>query len=469
MGRQSMLVLSLALAACHVPGSGGLSVAQTKTRWEGLPLQSAEMIGQALTLYPENWALVNETARVSLQPGEQIVSLSPVPSQVEARGATLQLPGTVSDRRYRHDLQTRERLMERYHGRTVSIVTATGSLSATLLMTDTGPVYRIGDRLTPDPGGRVVYPPLPDLALEPTLDWIVQAASAWTGTATASYLVNQLGWQNEYTLVTDARQTRGAWSQWAAINNQSGGRFADARITLIAGDVRRESRPPVPLDVGFRAYSEAAPAESFAARYQYRLPQRVTLERNSEVRHLLARADDVPIARTFHVTSVVPLHREPAPDLPRKAQIRLTIANTAEANLGKPLPRGKVTVYTPTPEGSQAVAGEPMIPDMPKGQAMILNLGEAFDVTAQRRQTRYETSEAGTTLGYAITLRNEQDQPVTVELSEQLPGDWTMRTHSHPFETPSATSIRFRPTIPAGGEVTVSYEVLIRTPRPPRG
>lgn len=460
-----VIMTSLALMACHAPGSSSVSIAQSSPRWEGLPLRAAETTAFGLTLYADDWALVSETARVSLTPGEQIVSLSPVAAQTEARGAYLQIPATVSDKRFRYDLQSRERLMERYHGRTVEIVSASGSIDATLLMTDSGPVYRIGDRLTPDPGGRVVYPPLPDLAVEPTLEWIVTLGAPWSGTATASYVVNRIGWQSEYTLMTDADQTRGDWSQWAALSNQSGGRFPDAQITLVAGDVRRESRPPVPMNGGFRAYAmDKAPAESFAARYQYRLPERITLERNSEPRLTLARAEGVPLTRSFLVSSAVNLYRDATPELPRKAQIRLTIPNTEAANLGKPLPAGKVTVYTPNRQGVQAVAGEPMIPDTPKRQPLILNLGEAFDVTAERKQTQYEVTDEGARLAYSITVRNQLDRAVTVDVSEHLPGDWTVLANSHPYDRPSASELRFRPSVPAGGEVVITYSARVRTP-----
>jgi hypothetical protein len=465
-----MLLASLALAACHVPGSGGMSIAQSSPRWEGLPFREAETTAYGLTLYANDWALVNETAQVRLEGGEQIVSLSPVAAQVEARGAYLQIPGMVSDKRFRHDLQSRERLMERYHGRLVEIVSATSSITATLLMTESGPVYRIGDRLTPDPGGRVVYPPLPDLALEPTLEWIVRMDAPWSGLATASYVVNRMGWESEYTLRTDADQTRGEWTQWAAIRNQSGGRFPNARVTLVAGDVRREFRPPIPMDHGgARAYAyEAAPAESYAARYQYRLPDPMTLERNSEPRITLAKADGVPLTRSFLITSSVNLYRTIEPELPRKAQVRLTIPNTEDANLGKPLPRGKVTVYTPNRQGEQAVAGEPLIPDTPKDQLILLNLGEAFDITAERKQTQYELTDAGARIGYSIVLRNQLDRAVTVDVTEHIQGDWVVLSHSHPYERLSASVLRFRPSVPAGGEVKLTYEVRVRTPDMPK-
>lgn len=467
-GLRPALLASLALAACHAPG-GGVSIAQTGTGWDGLPFRGAGTPAYSLTLYADGWGLVNESARLDLASGAQIVVFTPVAAQVEPRGAYLQVPGTVSDRRFRYDLQSRERLMERYHGREVEIVTATGSITATLLMTETGPVYRIGDRLTPDPGGRVVYPPLPDLAVEPRLEWIVRASAPWSGVATASYVVNRLGWQNEYTLRTDAEQTRGEWTQWAAIANQSGGRYPDAQVTLVAGDVRRDHVTPYPKAYGgMRAYAEVAPAEPFAARYQYRLPQPLTLERNSEPRVSLARADNVPLTRSFRITSVVNLYRDVEPELPRKAQIRLTIPNTEAANLGKPLPRGKVTVYTPNRQGVQAVAGEPTIPDTPRGQTVILELGEAFDVTAERRQTQFEVATDGTRVGYSITLRNQMDRAVTVEVTEQIPGDWTVLSNSHPFERVSASELRFRPTVPAGGTVTVTYVARVRTQAPPQ-
>ncbi|MNL41993.1 hypothetical protein D3C87_1644260 [compost metagenome] len=81
-------------------------------------------------------------------------------------------------------------------------------------------------------------------------------------------------------------------------------------------------------------------------------------------------------------------------------------------------------------------------------------------------QTDYRTTDTTQETSYRITLRNEQDAPVTVELIEQMSGDWTITSSSIPFEKVSSTQARFTPTIPAHGEVVVTYQASIKKERP---
>lgn len=440
------------------------------TPWDGLAMRDTPSTSAALalTLYTDNWAMVTDVRPISLQAGEQVARFKDVAAQTDGTGAYLQVPGTVTSRRFRYDLQNRDRLLSRYHGMQVEIFPqgATSSISATLFMTDTGPVYQIGDRLYTEAPGRVALPPWSGVATTPTLEWIVRMEAPWTGTATATYVVNQLGWQSEYTLVTDRDQTRGEWKQWAAISNRSGAEYRIAQITLVAGDVRRP-RAPIPLDMGgVRAYNEVAAPESYAARYLYRLPNPATIQRDAEERIALREAAGLTIERTYRVDSSIHLGRLPDPELPRKARIRLTIPNTTAAGLGEPLPKGKVTVYTPTRQGELAIAGEPPIPDTPVGQNLELDLGEAFHITSERTQTLYRLTDTAQEVGYRIALRNQQEVPVTVWVTEQLSGDWTITSSSHPYDRLSATQIRFRVQVPAQGSTEVTYQATIQRERP---
>lgn len=458
------------LSGCKGPG---LPWEVTALNWGGLPVQQAPHASAALalTLYGDSWTLVTDARPTTLNAGDQIIRFPGVPAQTDGRNAYLQVPARVDARRFRYDLKTRDKLLDQYHGSIVEIVPkdATGSMQATLLMTDSGPVYKIGDKIYTDPPGKVALPDRPDLATDPTMEWLASLSNAWSGVATASYVADQLGWQSEYTLVTDRLQTRGDWTHWAAITNRSGAAYKDARVTLVAGDVTRKEYPLPMMAGGARAYADTAQsvvAEPYASRYQYVLPEPLTLARGAEERLKLGERGGVSLTRVYRVESHVAFYRISEPELPQKARLRLIIKNTAASGLGLPIPRGKVAVYTPDTQGRLAIAGEPRIPDTPKEQDLILDLGEAFDVTAKRVQTDYRVTDDGQEVAYRITLRNQQDAPVTLELIEQMSGDWTITSSSIPFEKLSTTQAKFTPTVPAGGEMVVTYQAKIKKERP---
>ncbi len=459
-------------------GEGGLTRLPDATAWATLPLRAApaDAASLALTLYSDGWAMVSDSRPLTLAAGTQVARFAPVAVTTDARGALLEAPGTLVGTRFRYDAGSRDKLLERFDGKRVEIFSpeASQTLVGTLIAAPAGPLIKIGDRLYTEPPGKLILPGLGDLALQPTLDFLVAGKEAWSGTATASYLANQIGWTCEYTLTTDKLQSSGNLSQWAAMRNGSGATYRDAQITLVVGESQRGGHPPGPYPMrayapGTGAMAEHADvaAERFAVRYQYRLPERLTLGREAEPRVLLGGDRRVAIARTFRVEEGVAIYRMTEPELPVKARVRLTIENTEAAGLGIPLPVGRIAVFTPDARGKLQLAGEASIPDTPKDQKLLLDLGEAFDVTAKRTQTAFKEFPDAKELAYRIVLKNTSDAPVTVDVIENMPGDWSMLSQSHDFERISTSQIRFRPEVPAGGETVVTYAVRINEPKKP--
>ncbi|MBM3271308.1 MAG: DUF4139 domain-containing protein [Candidatus Sericytochromatia bacterium] len=437
------------LVACIAGGAGATSACgaqpasppgfpggEAAADWAHSPLLAAGATGSdvGLTLYSDGWGLVSDARPVTLVAGAQVARFEGVATTTDPRGALFEAPGTVAGVRFRNDAANRERLLDRFDGQRVEVFSAEASqtLAGILRMTPAGPLFQVGDRLYTEPPGTVILPGHGALAVRPALDFLVRAGHAWSGTATASYLAGQLGWSCEYTLTTDVRQGAGHLSQWAAMSNGSGLTYRDASVTLVAGATRRGGGFPPPMPMRTMApgmagaeAADVAP-ERFAVRYLFRLPQRMTLERDDQARVLLSGERAVPITRTFRLEEGVAPFRHPDPDLPAKARVRLTLENTEAGGLGIPLPAGRVTVYTPDARGRRQLAGESAIPDTPVDQRILLDMGEAFDVTARRTQTSFTEYPDAKEIGYRSQLRNQTDAAVTVEVYENIPGDWRL-------------------------------------------
>lgn len=463
---------------------GGPETGIKQGQWEDVALRPAEAATASirLTIYADGAALVTDERPLALEGGAQIASWPGVAATTDTRGALLDAPGATTVRqRFRYDPVARDKLLQRYHGKEVQLFSpeASQTITATLHVTPAGPLYKVGDKVYADPPGRLILPGLSDAALEPTLEFMVVAPAPWTGRATASYVARQMDWGSEYTLVTDGKQANGRFAHWAALTNKSGALYVDADVTLVAGGAGRRGPRPYPMMAEGRAYigggmPAAAPmpadvtAERFATRYQYHLPDRVTLERDAEDRLLLGSGIDVALNRSFRVEGGVAMHPEPQPELPSKARVRLTIENTKANKLGVPLPAGPITVFTPNKQGTNAIAGETGLPDTPDGQKLLLELGEAFDVTSKRTQTDYKEFPDAREVAYKFELKNKMDEDVTVDLIQHIPGDWTILEKSMDFEKTSASQIIFKPRVRAGGETIVTFRVRINEPQKPR-
>ena len=139
--------------------------------------------------------------------------------------------------------------------------------------------------------------------------------------------------------------------------------------------------------------------------------------------------------------------------------------NRENAKLGMPLPKGVVRVYKRDSAGNAQFVGEDAIEHTPKNETVRLKLGNAFDVTADKKQTDFRRRELNLRSyesAYEIVLRNAKSEAVTVSVREPVPGDWKMLEETHPHAKLAAGTAQWRISVPAGGSATLKYRVLTR-------
>jgi len=134
-----------------------------------------------------------------------------------------------------------------------------------------------------------------------------------------------------------------------------------------------------------------------------------------------------------------------------------------KAPLGKPLPAGVVRVYAKDSKGAAQFVGEDRIEHTAKNEKLKLRLGEAFDITAERKQTSYKRiADNVSESAWRIELRNAKDEPVTVKVQEPLPGDWEVTQESQKHSKESARVAAWNVTVPAGGSTVLEYAVRVK-------
>ena len=115
--------------------------------------------------------------------------------------------------------------------------------------------------------------------------------------------------------------------------------------------------------------------------------------------------------------------------------------------------------------GRPQLVGESSVGHTAAGQDLRLDAGTAFDLTARRLQTAYETRLEGkrtvAMATYAVTIANAKDSVVSVDVLEQRGGEWTVVSSSVAAEKVSSTITRFRVKVPARGETTLTYRVRV--------
>jgi hypothetical protein len=490
--------LAAVLAGTAVVGTAQQPAAAATIEERRSTLQDQQAV--AITIYSDDLALVKDARRVVLAHGANRVALRDVSARLRPETAQLRSlshPGSFDllEQNFDFDLLTPNKLLEKYVGQQVRLVKThptTGAETmepALVLAAGAGVVLKVGDRIetgangsfTSSSLGRIVFDTVPTtLRDRPTLVTEMNSRRAGTQDMELSYLTGGLSWRADYVAELNADDTQLDLNGWVTLNNTSGTRYANAKLQLVAGDVNRvrevmRSAKMARTDMAMAAPAPAAMAQESLFEYHlYTLGRTTTLADNQTKQVALLGATGVPISKELLLSGSDFYYRNRAGELGQKLKVAVNVHfdnrddNRNTARLGMPMPKGVVRVYKRDSAGNAQFVGEDRIDHTPKNETVRLHLGDAFDVTADKKQTEFRrreiTNKASDVMesAYEIVLRNAKAEAVSVLVREPVPGDWQMLEESHPHAKLAAGTAQWQLKVPAGGSTTLKYRVLVR-------
>jgi hypothetical protein len=476
----SMLALILGL----VTGSQALA-ADTKSGTPAADGRStpADQTSMSITIYNDNLGLVKDVRSIGLKSGVQNLWFEGVAGQIDATSVhirSLDAPNAlrVLEQNFEYDLISPEKLMEKYIGQPVEIVTThadggTETTKATLVGNQGGYVYQLENgKIAVNPPGHVVLPALPQgLISKPSLVWLLDSSKT-KQTVEASYLTGGMGWKADYVAVLAADDSKLDLSGWVTINNNSGTTYNDASLKLVAGNVNRVQPQAIVMSAdamhvrGGRELKEAQfQEESFFEYHLYTLERKATLKDNQTKQIELLSAEDAKTKKSFVVSPTQSYWFYQFTDIEKpKVGVYISVENSKQNQMGMPLPKGTVRVYKQDSKGALQFIGEDAIDHTPEDETIRVKMGEAFDVVAERVQTSFQVLSSGHLYrsAYKVTLRNHKDENITVSVVDLLGGDWTITQSSHKYDKETAQRIRFDVPVAAKGNAELTYTVEVR-------
>jgi len=251
------------------------------------------------------------------------------------------------------------------------------------------------------------------------------------------------------------------------LDNASGAAYPDATLQLVAGDVHLAPvarMAPQPMMMAAKAGVGEMREESFAEYHLYTLERTTTLKDRQQKQVALLQAEGVRVAKRYVVESPRWWFLQRIDKQKQDVRVDVEIANRADNRLGMAIPAGVVRLYQRDKRGTAQFVGEDRIDHTPKDEVVKVTMGNAFDVVAERRQTEYRRlADNLYEDAFEVTLRNHKESAVTVEVKEEVGGDWEMVSNSHPFEKLSAFGVAFSVPVPANGEAKLTYKVRVRS------
>ncbi|MBS1186782.1 MAG: hypothetical protein H6R04_800 [Burkholderiaceae bacterium] len=441
----------------------------------------------AVTIYNSDLALVKDQRKIALKGGTFDLAFRDVSALMRPETALLRsvsAPGKLSvvEQNFNFDLLTPQKMLEKYVGKTVTVVKTnphTGAETreqARVLAANNGVVLKIGNRIETGFPGRIVYGDVPsNLYDRPTLEMTLHNNGAQQQNVELSYLTGGLAWKADYVANLNADDSRLDLSGWVTLTNTSGATYRNAKLQLVAGDVNRVRET---MTAGApRLTMKAAPApstaiaqESLLEYHLYTLERPTTIAENQTKQVALLAATNVPVKKELLLRGSDYYYRSSYGDLGQKMKLGVFVEfeNKASGNLGLPLPKGVIRVYKRDGSGNAQFVGEDRIDHTPKNETIRLKLGDAFDVTADKKQTSFRKIDGDKKYNYTfesayqIVLKNAKKEDVTVTVQEPMPGDWKISDESHPHVKSASNTATWQIKVPAESRTTLTYTTTVR-------
>jgi hypothetical protein len=285
---------------------------------------------------------------------------------------------------------------------------------------------------------------------------VIEHGSRGAVAADLSYLTAGLSWSAEHVLVKRGER-EGTWSANVTVQNTTGRDFVDADLRLVAGEPQRAGEPAPLVQRAFAMSAKAAPGadlseQVFSEYHLYTLDRPATLrDRETQSLSMLEPRAVKLSPRYFYRAGAAGVMSQ------------IEIMNEKEAGLGVPLPGGRVRIYEADASGAFQLAGESSLRHTAAGEKLTLDVGQAFDLAAERRQTsEHRISDHEREYSIEVVLRNHKPQDVAIVVEEPLRGDSEVIAKTHEFVRKDSNTLQFTVPVPAGKEVKLGYTARVR-------
>jgi hypothetical protein len=338
----------------------------------------------------------------------------------------------------------------------------------------------VGGKLQFSLPGQPIFPALSDdTILKPAFDWILYSAQPARFDAELSYVSGGMSWSSDYNIVAPETGDTLELMGWVTLDNQSGKQFDHAHIKLMAGDVNKVQQQNQPRMMAMAGLSNGPGAppqveeKTFEDYHLYTLPQATTIHdrETKQVEFLHASGiqskrlyvyDGARFDRNFNVYQDVRQIQQYGTQSNPHVWVLREFANSDANHLGVPLPKGRVRFYRRDQDGQVEFTGENEIDHTPKDETVRVYTGNAFDITGERRQTKFQSQmQPGGFLdeSFEIKLRNHKKEAATVRVVEHLYRwtNWTITQESATHRQVDSKTMEYEVMLQPGEEKILTY------------
>jgi len=447
-----------------------------------------------ITIYNQNLALLKKKQTANLKTGTNDIVFDEVAEQMQPDSAYIYGNGIrVLEQNYDYAGINYMTMLNANIGKTVKTVrqnpeTGANIYENAILIAADGmtPVLKFDYGIETAFPGRVLFDKIPpELNSTPVLMAKVETTTAGEKELNLAYLASGFSWTANYIAKINNDKTLSLIGR-AAITNNSGSGYEQAKVNLIAGEVnivRNVMQPRLMNIARTKSLSFAATdsmvdmavidkPSSMDSYYIYNIPGTTTLKNGQMKQVSFISAPEVKYEKEGVITSSIyfntnnPYYKDVHPN------VYYHFLNNKDDGLGIPLPQGKISFYAPDDNGSLQFIGENQIDNKAEGQKVSSQLGKFFDIygegkiteTRQINTTKYKKTPqdrcptTATTYQYDTTYKitNKGNKDVNIVLKQPLHNETKIIKETLAGKDIEGNLHEWRFTLKAGSEQSIN-------------
>lgn len=437
--------------------------------------QFNERVGANLTIYNQDFGVVNEKLEAELTSGSQLYRIDNLPKLILPETIRLKYAGKVLEQSFNYDVVNFYDALQKSIGSNITIENSQGiKYSGTLTaVTDNQIILLNSDKsltmLPKDPNYIVKFEKLSEnISTAPRLNFILSPDKPGKQKLNLTYHTESIAWNVNYFLNVSEDETKASLDAFFNITNNTGVTFKDANVNLVFGKVNRNIERPnlyakeYLADAGLlRAASVSNTfSKDYSDVFEYKLPQKISLLNNESKQIEFFSASNIKIKKKLYVYS------SPYINARQDMQVESVylIDNKKENGLGMLLPLGVFRVSKGNAEAGVFIGDSREI-DIPINQTGEITTGSAYNLIANEQITKidYTDNDAIKTIEYVIKNNKQEDADIT--LLRLIESNMQVLECSQKFSFDSGNRMMININLKKGEETKIKLKIKEIPPR----
>jgi len=414
---------------------------------------------RSLTIYKDNFALVNEPIVWNLKLGRNISSFTNISQNLLFDSPVLNVEGVqVLSQTLNRNFSSTDAFLKNNIGAAIEVKPNDGSNVQGILMDYNGSTISIKTNkgLVVFQRSQLSYFTLKSSTVQdkftPEIRWEIISDEDKSVNAELSYITSGFSWKPIYTLIINDSDSAAMLSVNAEVSNNSNINLFALDLNVVEGNVPLHSSRK---NSSYKMMeSRGSPMDNRASLgdfYIFNLGKNLNLDAMQTVQFPMMKARNIIYDKKY----IFKNSERDQGDEP--LSIEVSFENSTENNLELPLPSGILYLYEKSISGELDFIGRNGLSELYKGGTAILDGGKAFNIVGKRRILNFDRQTNSEESTISLQILNTSNQSIKVKAIEKIVGDWVIKESSSMYIKEDASTIYFPLEIEAGATELITY------------